>query len=623
MSLADKMRAKVGNIAPGGNSRIARALMAAGPGKTPEFNRIAALPRRVLDLKNVPDVSPLFVLERQLPCNVRYCQILAEKCRLRPIQSAMLIEATEASGLFAPVGVGWGKTLTALLLPLAMTSARAVLLVPPQLKTQLLEADVPHLQSHFHLPPVRTVNSINGISEALSAGPGAGDLYVLAYSQLSDSSLADVLEHLAPDLVIADEAHHLRHKDAARTRRFLRYFKDHPGTRFVAMSGTLTKRSIRDYAHLCELALRKGSPVPHDFRDLEAWAAVLDSEAARRGGLVAGEGALALFCQGNEKVRDGFRRRVNETPGVIATTESSAAASLTIRLVGNKKLVPEYYPDSKVLAALADFDRTQHLGGLDIDSAAHAAMIRQRLLRGFYYELEWPGGTPDLDWLRARNGWNRAVRSYLQSHNKPGWDSPGLLETQAAQGRAIDRGAWAAWQAVAQRPEPKQKVVWVSHYLVDALGRTFGSRRGSETHPTLIWTQDPPIGEALQARHGIPYYGEGSDSDLLNAHPEDCPNICLSIQAHGFGKNLQAWAHNFVIWPPSAGDVWEQLIGRTHRPAQLADEVTFSVLITSDEALAAWDKALADAAYREETTGSRERLRYATILRGPALGASR
>ena len=58
MSLSAKLAPKVGNWAP--NSRIAKAMAAAGPPRSAEFNRIAALPRRVLDLTSVPDVSDLF-----------------------------------------------------------------------------------------------------------------------------------------------------------------------------------------------------------------------------------------------------------------------------------------------------------------------------------------------------------------------------------------------------------------------------------------------------------------------------------------------------------------------------------------------------------------------------------
>ena len=61
-----------------------------------EFMRILALPRRVLDLSSVPDVTPLFHKR-------------GGTLRFWPIQSAALIEAAKADGLFAPIGVGWGK----------------------------------------------------------------------------------------------------------------------------------------------------------------------------------------------------------------------------------------------------------------------------------------------------------------------------------------------------------------------------------------------------------------------------------------------------------------------------------------------------------------------------------
>ena len=60
-----------------------------------ELERILALPRRVLDLEKVPDVTPLFRRDGGSMC-------------FWPIQSAALVEAAEANGLFAAVAVGCG-----------------------------------------------------------------------------------------------------------------------------------------------------------------------------------------------------------------------------------------------------------------------------------------------------------------------------------------------------------------------------------------------------------------------------------------------------------------------------------------------------------------------------------
>ena len=109
-----------------------------GVSKSVEFMRILDIPRRVLKLDEVPDVTPVFRRE-------------GGTMSFWPIQSAALIEAAEADGLFAPVSAGDGKTLISLALPEAMDSKRAVLLVPSQLKKKS-EKEIPFYEKHFSLP---------------------------------------------------------------------------------------------------------------------------------------------------------------------------------------------------------------------------------------------------------------------------------------------------------------------------------------------------------------------------------------------------------------------------------------------------------------------------------------
>lgn len=605
MSLSEKLGGAVAGFGP--TSRIAKALAAAGPGRSSEFMRIASLPRRVLDFATMTDVSDLFALppERRV-CSVPNCQITKEGNRLRPVQSAMLLEAS-GGGLFAPVGIGWGKTLTSLLLPLALNSARAVLLVPPALRRQLLDADVPHLRGHFQIPEICDWGALTVVARP---GPKTGEVWVVSYSQLSDFGGADVLSELKPDLIIADEAHHLRAKDSARTRRFLRYMRDNPATRFVPMSGTLTARSVADWAHLSELALRAGSPVPRDYRDLQAWSLVLDPPPPDYHGPPPGEGALSLLCDQGEDVRSGFRRRVQETPGVVATEESSLGdCSLRITLHSAPS------PDQATQQTLDLFDKLQAIGGMDVDSPAHAAKVRRRLTMGYYYEWVWASGKPDLEWLEARNAWARWVNRYLTTHNRPGADSRAHVEKAVREGRLAVPAEYVTWARLVDRPEPARRVVWVSDYLTSHIGRMINSVQNNEAR--IIWTDDPPVGRKLEQAHEIPYFGEGSDAELLQAAPEKTGTLCCSIRAHATGKNLQAWSNNLVLWPSPAEEVWEQLLGRTHRPGQQADEVLCQVLLTTEAARKTWNRALADARVQADLTGQKKRLLLATICESP------
>ena len=299
------------------NSKVSEAARKAGVARSPEFLRIKALPRRSSDLTDrntFPDLTEEFKKPEGT-------------MKLRPVQSAMLYEARKCDGLFAPCGVGGGKTLSSLLLPVAMSSKRTVLLVPTQLKAKTLDQDIPALYPHWKIP--------------------TAIIRVIAYSELSNVKCAKLLEDINPDLIVADECHNLRYKTAARTKRFLRFMKEHPSCRFAGMSGSISKDSIKNYQHLIELALRKNSPVPNNWHALIEWAEALDVSEEPMA-----PGALLDFCTDEERsqvahlppleaqpfVRAGYSRRFKESPGVVATKQSAADMSLIIQ--GLHPMVP-------------------------------------------------------------------------------------------------------------------------------------------------------------------------------------------------------------------------------------------------------------------------------------------
>jgi hypothetical protein len=235
-----------------------------GVQRTPELARILALPRRKLDLDaGTVDGQPILDLNSLYVTNSGKCErypkcpiCLTGKAGLWPTQSAALVEAEKAWGLFGAMGVGSGKSVVSLLLPDVFDAKRAALLVPSSLKNQLKTRDFFDYGRHFKLPLDR--------------------ITVVSYDELSIAAGAFVLDRIEPDLIIADEVHHISRVSAARTKRFIRYLQTHPGTRFCGMSGTITKRSLRDMSHLCEIALRHNSPLPYRWSDLQEWADALD-----------------------------------------------------------------------------------------------------------------------------------------------------------------------------------------------------------------------------------------------------------------------------------------------------------------------------------------------------------
>lgn len=568
---------------PHPSSSIEEARWRAGVQETFELKRILEIPRRPSDLTQYEDQTEIY----KRPGGTM---------QLWPIQTAVLVEAERAGGLLGPIGVGHGKTLASLLVGVAMRATKIVLLVPPQLRTQLIEKDIPYLNEHWKLPLDR--------------------LRVVAYSELSHAKSAEILEHIKPDLIVGDEIHNLRHRSAARTKRFLRYMKEHPECRLVGLSGTITRRSLKDYQHLSELALKKHSPLPVNYRDLEDWAAALD--VTKKDPMPPG--ALLQLCSQEELkqiavtpmphdaqvyVRQAYRRRMVETPGVVATEESALGTSLIIR--GLRPLVP-----AEVQAALTNLRNTWEIDGEELMDAMSVARVARQLACGFFYRWVWPDGKKDYEWLEARKAWHKEVRDILKL-SKRGLDSP-LLVTKAVLRGELESGTWEAWAKVKDRfnPTPPTEAVWLTKFLVDEALR-WAHETCHKTEPGIIWYEWDVVGREIAHKGGLPFFGPGMKAaeELTRVNAKQTPVIVCSRAAHGTGKNLQQFCRNLFTTPSPGGVDWEQTIARTHRPGQEADDVYVDVFLHTDEMQAAYFSAIRDALYIEQTQGQKQKLIYA------------
>lgn len=557
-----------------------------------ELERIEAIERRQLDLEHYP-----------IDLTEKYRKPEGTM-RLWPTQSAILVEAALSNGLLGPVSAGSGKTLASLLVGDAMGGQKIVLLVPPQLRSQLMSVDIPMLNKHWKLPLDR--------------------LRVVAYSELSNAKSADILDQMKPDVIIADEAHMLKARSAARTKRFNRYFKEHPECRFVGLSGTITRKSLRDYQHLSELALKKNSPLPMSFHTLNEWAEAIDV-----GDDPMPPGALLRFCtdeeraiatdpeasisfekraKAHEAVRSGFRRRLIETPGVVATSESAVGTSLVIRAV--KPIVPE-----AVQRALSDLRNKWEIAGDELTDILEMSRIARQLAAGIFTRWKWPGGIVDTDWLEARSAWHKEIRDVLKQSRR-GMDSPLLVTNAVIAGKYHSDSYWIwAEQKKKYNPEPPRETVWVSDFLVK-YAVDWAKEHGTKPTPAIVWYQHVALGEAIAKLGGFPLFGAGSQAseDLTKVNASKTHVIVCSIKAHGVGKNLQQFNKNLLTTCPSSGADMEQLIAREHRPGQLADEVVMDVCQHTTELQDAFSSSLQDAAYIEQSQGQRQKLNFATLL---------
>lgn len=627
--LESKLIAILGPPRKGSKVDVARARQ--GVGKTSEWKRVAALPRRALDVEASADLTPLFEVARSTCTGCELCrdrQGAAVRPTLRPAQSAMLVEAEAAQGLVAFARVGAGKELSALLLPDALNSKRAVLLTKARLKSQMLERDRPRYGRHFRLRPVITLRDLPRAPKGLNdkelpeatraelavkdrkaivrAWPEGTDL-VLSYSELSHAAHGDILQRIGSliDATILNECHCLRNPQSARSRRYRAAMRAYPIIRICLLSGTMGSKTIKDYAWLLDLTLRRRSPLPATFNDIDDWARGLDRPEDRGPGDAMDPGALFDLCgpgdlaaeldvlkpveqelflsAGGEPEVEAIRRKVaravygrrlRETRGVVVHASATGDCDATLVLQARPVDVPEV-----VKAALAELRKFWSIGGEDLDSAAAVALKARQLCAGFYYRYVWPDGQPDREWLAAKKAWAQRVRHVLQYQPETFRDSP-LLVMRAVQRGEVQGPELDAWLAVRDRwPKgPPRESVWLSEFLVDDC-EAWCREREKDKEPGILWYGLREFGEAL-VRRGLRVFCDGDDG-LLGY---EGPHACANPDSYSDGLNLQHFNRQYFSDCPSGDVRWEQALGRSHRPGQRADEVVADVAV-HDEVL--------------------------------------
>ena len=236
---------------------------------TSDFRRIEQLPRRDWTIEpTATEIQELMTRELKLPDGTM---------ELWKVQAVALAEIAELRGAFCPVGVGMGKSLVSLLASVVLDVKRPLLLVPAALRDQTLLYVIPEMRKHWRLHP---------------------DLQVRGYSEISLEKNKDLLDELSPDLIIFDECHYLKNKSAGRTKRVLRFLREHPDVWCVALSGTIASRSLKDWSHISQWTLRDGSPVPSKWQELSEWAEALDADVPEEQRFLPG--ALKKFCEEDE-----------------------------------------------------------------------------------------------------------------------------------------------------------------------------------------------------------------------------------------------------------------------------------------------------------------------------------
>lgn len=558
--------------------------------RTEDFRRIEGIPRR-----DVYDDHAKILTE--------WLKMPNGKMSLRKEQAWALTEMHDIGGLLGSLGVGSGKTLISFLAPVVLEAERPVLIVPASTRDEkTLKKDIPDLAEHWRLHP-RFLQAYYNPKEYRKRA-------ILSYEELSREGQADIFQTIVPDLIILDECHRVKNKKSAVWKRLARWFTEHPDTKLVALSGTITARSLRDYAHISALALKDGSPLPHRWMDLEDWADCLDEgidDDAR-----PQPGALDVFCKPGESHREGFRRRLVETPGYVSTADPDVSASLVIR--EREVEVPE-----KIKDAFEQMRETWETpGGELITSGIEFAAHVGELINGFYYRWKWPNDVVDYEWLDARKAWRKFVRETIKKSGTAAvgnyyYDTEQQVASAASTGRLVcPLDEYRNWTAIRKRVSPETEAVWISEYMVDLAAEWI--RAPHKPHEAgIVWTSHRSLLEKIRERitsEGFRGYGAG-EQEIIH----ETKSCVASIDAHGEGKNLQQHhARMLYLTVPASPKTWEQSLGRCHRTGVVADEVSVEVVLSCAETWRAFDRARNAANYIEQTTGQKQRLNYVPIF---------
>jgi len=558
---------------------------------TPEISRIAAIPRRVYTAAEIENnrVQMTRILKRP-----------AGSQQLFAIQALALTEIGINRGLFGNIRVGDGKTLIGLLAPVVTQAKRPLLLIRANLKDKT-RRDTLTYSVHWNV---------------------AKWIRVESYDMLGRKQAAEMLDQYRPDLIIADEAHRLRNLKAACTRRVDRYMREYPSTMFVGMSGTMTSKSLEDYAHLLRWSLGQNAPIPKASGELMQWCDVLDNHGnpAKR----MHPGAMVYLDIGDLDVdpskwrypekselnrqwntnptaagRAVYRKRLEETPGVVFSRETKLDCPLII----TTEKVDLETPLIQAFRTLRNDWRTPD----DWPISDGLAMRRHayELALGFY--SVWSPRPPDW-WIEPRKAWCSECRAIL-SHSKS-IDSESQLIDHINSGnvRSLYLDPWSHvkdhWKLGRHyRIEPR----WLSNQLIEWCA-------GWMSRPGIVWTEHVAFAERLAYHVGAQYYGrEGKNSAGTPIEAADPTRaIVASRPSNGEGRNLQMYSRNLVVAIPANAQICEQLFGRTHRPGQRAHEVTAKLLLSCIEHHLSLEASLAYSKVIQATMPGTDNLKLLT-----------
>tara|TARA_R110002020_G_scaffold213427_1_gene420270 strand:- start:62357 stop:64345 length:1989 start_codon:yes stop_codon:yes gene_type:complete len=578
-------------------------------------------------------------------------------------QSNAIIAYMLANGLFAYIGVGFGKTLISISTANAAYSKglrKILLLVPPSVSTQLIKDDIPKLRKEvgINMP----VNIISGATRAKrrTESMKRSGLYIMSYSQLSGVDTDELFDNIAPDLIIADEAHTLANIQSTQTARVKRYMDENPETEFCALSGTMGKKHLKDYYHVLKWCLKERTPCPLTMADLDRWCEVLDTTFSEYTDLEFLNPLLVwakthfpdeIWKRGEiASYRKAYRYRLQTAAGVVVSSEAEVGTSLVIdNLAATEYETVEGWTELEKLFEQVELMKSP--SGDEIEHPIHKFRYKYELTSGFYNKLIWPcvdklqevkGISPAeanelLDRSKEHNvflqDYHKELRDWIKYNAKRGLDTPMQIGNDMYHhgDKNVGKSLYDAWtiprklefEGMLERDSIPVRVCpfKINHAVEWALNiqKTKKSDEG-----VLVWYYNRCMGdwlyEAFQAA-GIDciYCPSGKVGAQRIIKEENKRKILIASSGSYYqGFNLQPVKHVLLTQFRREAHVMEQLLGRNHRTGSPYDELivhTCNTLPFDHEMMSA---VLADSLFQHQT-GVRQKLIYATYTENPKI----
>lgn len=544
--------------------------------RTLDFERIAALPRRELTLAD----------------DSAWAVALSDTCLLsgpgafafKPWQALVVGEVVANGGGLLGLPVGFGKTPLGVMIAVALDLWPCVLILPANGGAGLREKTISDFASY----------------RGKLAMPDPPPM-ILTGSDLSTDANADLLERIAPAVIIIDEADDFQNADSAACRRIDRYVAAHPEVVVVAMSGTLMRKSIMGFWHLAGWALRERMPLPLKRSEAREWGLAVDDYGLRSGVRRPHPGPLGDDL---ESARAWLADRLWSTPGMVSIDEDSAGdmpLHLEARLAPECQALNGFYDRFLLEAETPDGHTVSDpLSRWRMDGDAGC---------GFYRRWRKPPPEP---WRIAYRALNKFVRDAIEASTR----TPRPIDTELqVMRRHHDHPVVQAWVEIRDTFDGETEPVWISASALEAACEWLGESDA----PGIVWVSGPEFGRALAGLVGLQYFGAKGRDDLGNAlHAVQATrSIVVSWQANKKGfDNLKFFRRALIVHPPQSAKWLEQLFGRHHR-RDVPFSPVLTVLLTSGGTIDSWYSALSEADTGAEITRMTQKILRADVAELP------